>query len=232
MYHWGFIAGNSNTYWIRIWSVISITVRSIPALLRFSTESPACSRWQGMLQRIHKSLIVKHWLVISLLFLIDLLLEQFPLHERIIQFSVCIAELMVIYEQFESFSETCFWSMVFGQWRHQLRMLNNECWVKTLWLQKFSDQLVNESNRCPWRGTNHLMFNTLSIKERPWFFWIEILRQLLAKFLLKFLHHRDPSPGWSEIDVKYFCIVLRVWMKFNDVAASDLQNHLWKHVLG
>ena len=57
-----------------------------------------------MLERIHKSLIVKHRFVVSSLLLLHLLQEQILLHKGIIQLRIRIAKLVVINKELKPLS--------------------------------------------------------------------------------------------------------------------------------
>ena len=50
---------------------------------------------------------------------------------------------MEVYEKLESLSQTGLWSVIFGQWGHELRMLSNESRVLALWLEEMTDKLVD-----------------------------------------------------------------------------------------
>ena len=79
-----------------------------------------------MFQGIDEDLIIEHALVISFFFFFDLLQEEFFLDKGIIEFGISITELMIFDEEFKSFGESWFGSMIFGERRHNLGMLNDE----------------------------------------------------------------------------------------------------------
>lgn len=100
-----------------------------------------------MFQGVDECFIIEHGLIVSFLLLFDLLHEEIFLEERIVEFGVGVTELVVVDEELESLGESWFCPVVFGQWRHHLRMFDNKGWVQTLGLEETSDQLVNQSYR-------------------------------------------------------------------------------------
>jgi hypothetical protein len=85
-----------------------------------------------VLKGIDKDLIVEHGLIVSFLFFLYLLEEELFLNEGVIELSICIAELMVLNEELESFSESRFGSVVFGKRRHHLGVFDDEGGVEAL----------------------------------------------------------------------------------------------------
>ena len=142
-----------------------------------------------MFQSIDEGLIIKHRFVISFLLLFNLLHEQFLLDEGIIQLSVSIAELMMVNEKLESFSQSRFGSVIFGQWRHRLRMFHNESRVQTLRFKEASDQLINKSVGSSWIAAINVMFSTLFVEEDLSLLCFDVFRNGLSQLFLKFFHH-------------------------------------------
>lgn len=123
-----------------------------------------------MLQSIHKDLIVEHTLIITFFLLLDLFQKEFFLDERIVEFSVSVAELVVLDEEFESFSESRFGSVVLSEGRHELRMLDDESRVQALSFQESSNKLVNQPDGgSGFRAINVVLF-ALGIEEDFGFF--------------------------------------------------------------
>ena len=85
-----------------------------------------------MFQGIYEYLVVEHTFIVSFFLLSDLVHKELFLYKRIVKFSIGIAELVILNEQLESLSESRFGSVILGQRRHQLRMFDNEGWIKTL----------------------------------------------------------------------------------------------------
>ena len=92
-----------------------------------------------MLEGSAEVLIVSHGLIISSELLDHLLLEDFSLDEGVIEFREGVAELVVVDEQFESFGELGLFSVVLGEWGHDLWVLSDEGWVFAVDLNEFSD---------------------------------------------------------------------------------------------
>lgn len=226
----GFMAGNNKTSWILIWSVNSMTVLSIPKINWKITQSPSCGGRKSVLQSINESLIVEHRFIISFFLLFNLLHKQFLLNEWVVQFSISVAEFVVVDEKFKSFSQTRFRSVILGQWWHWLWMFNDEGWVQTLRFEEASDQLVNQSGGCSWVATINMMLLALFIEELSCFFCFNIFRKWLAKLFFKFFHHRDSSPWWREIDFEFLLRFGWVWMELDFVATSQFLDHFWEHI--
>ncbi len=80
--------------------------------------------------------------------------------------------------------------------------------------------------------TINVMLDTLLVKENLSFFWFNILRKRHSKMFFKFFHHVDSAPRRSEIDVdNMIWMSFRIWMMFNDIAASEFLDHWRKHIL-
>ncbi len=68
-----------------------------------------------MFQCVYEHIVVEHGFVITFLLLLHLGHEELLLHEGVVQLGVGIAELVVLDEEFESFSETGLAAVVFGK---------------------------------------------------------------------------------------------------------------------
>ena len=118
-----------------------------------------------MLKGVNKDLIVEHGLVISFFLLSHLLQEELLLYEGIVQLGVGVAELVVFDKKLEALGESGLGSMVLGERRHHLRMLNDESGVKALGLKEFAYQLVNKSDSGPGVSAINFVQFALLIKE-------------------------------------------------------------------
>lgn len=123
-----------------------------------------------MLQGIDEHLIVEHAFVISFFLLLDLAHEEFLLYERVVEFGVGVAKLVVLDEEFEPLSKSGLGPVVLGQRRHHLRMLDDEGRVETLGLEKSAHQLVDQPYRSSGIRAFHFVLLALSIEERLSFF--------------------------------------------------------------
>ena len=63
------------------------------------------------------------------------------MHERIVQFSVSIADFVVVHEQFKSLSQSSLASVPFGQRRHDLGMINDEGGVEAFRFNEMTNKL-------------------------------------------------------------------------------------------
>ncbi len=145
--------------------------------------------------------------------------------EGIVQFRVSVTEFVVVDEEFESFGKARFGSVVFGQWGHELRVLNDEGWVETLGFEESTNKLVNKSVGGSGFAAVNVVFFALCVKELSGFFSREVLGEWLAKFLFEFFHHGDSSPWGSEIDLEFLFRFGRVWVELDFVAATDFLDH-------
>lgn len=153
-----------------------------------------------MFQCVNECFIVEHWLVISFFLFSNLLHEEFLLDEWIVQFCVCVTELVVVDEKLESFCQSWFWSVVLGQRWHGLWVFNDEGWVQALSFEEASDKLVNQPVGGSWLAAVNVMLFALLIEEVSGLFSFDILGDWFSKFLFEFFHHWDSSPWGSEID--------------------------------
>ena len=118
-----------------------------------------------MFKSIDKHLIIEHTFIISFFFFANLLQKEFFLDKGIVEFSVSITELVVLDEQFEPFGQSRFRTMVFGQRRHHLRMLDDESRIEALTFKELANQFVNQSDRCAGIRAIYLVLLTLLIVE-------------------------------------------------------------------
>lgn len=153
-----------------------------------------------MFQGIYEDLIVKHRFIVSFLFLTDLGHKEVLLNEGVVELSVCIAEFVIFDEKLETLSKSGLAAMVFGQWGHGLRMLDDKGGVQALRFQEAADQLINEPKGGPWVRAVHLVQLALGIKESLCFLTLQISGQGHSEAFLQLLHHGDSPPRRGEID--------------------------------
>ena len=92
-----------------------------------------------MFECIDEDLVIEHGFIISFFLFLYLLLEEFLLHKWIVELSIGIAELVILNEELEPFSQSRLGPMVLGQRRHHLGVLHDEGGVQTLSLQEAAD---------------------------------------------------------------------------------------------
>lgn len=112
-------------------------------------------------------------------------------------------------------------------------MLHDEGRVLALGFQEVSDQLVDESGGVAWCLAVHMELVTHIVEELTRFLSGDVLGDGFAELGFEFLHHRDSTPGRSEIDFEYLVGMLdSFWMVLDDVASGDFLDHLRKHIFG
>lgn len=109
------------------------------------THTPTTSRRQTVLQAGAEVLVDDLGLVVTLVLLVGLLLETQTLVERVVQLSVGINDLLLTDEGLESLAETGMLTVVFGQWRHHLRVAENKGGVDTGLFDELAHELVEHT---------------------------------------------------------------------------------------
>lgn len=186
-----------------------------------------------MLQGVHEHVVVEHGFVISFILLLHLIKEQILLHEGIVEFGVGIAELMVVDKQLEALGESRLASMILGKGRHQLGMLHDESGILALAFEEVANQLVDESGGVSWSLAIDMEFVADAIKEFPSFFGGDVLREWFTNLCFELFHHGNPTPWWREINLKDLIWMLNSFgVMLDDVASSDILDHLRQHIFG
>lgn len=88
--------------------------------------------------------IVAHGLIVASILGLHLLHEQLLLHEGVIQFGVRIAQLMVVDEELEAFSQPSLRTVLLSQRTHDLRVVDDEGGVQEARFHEVPNQLIQQ----------------------------------------------------------------------------------------
>ena len=188
-------------------------------------HAPSSGRWQAVFESLDEGLIDALCLIISGIFGSCLLLEAFELDLRVVQLGVRVNELVLVREQLEALCQALLRAMPFGQWTHQLGVIDDEAGADALGLQILADKLVNQTGgRARVRALNVLL-DTQLVEEFACFLSLEVTApgQLDTESLLKSLHHFNSAEWRREIDLVHLVGVAFVvpWVVLNLVFTVD-----------
>jgi len=88
-----------------------------------------------------------------------LTLEGLKLCFWVVQLCVSVDDLVIVTEKFESFGETFFGSVPFGEWRHNSWGIDDISWVLALGFKEMSAKFIDQTSGSSWvRALNIMVF--------------------------------------------------------------------------
>eukprot|EP00043_Microstomoeca_roanoka_P005695 m.57371 g.57371 ORF g.57371 m.57371 type:complete len:452 (-) comp13076_c0_seq1:1275-2630(-) len=128
------------------------------------SHAPTSCGWKTVLKGLDKHLVYNLSLLITHGLVLGLLLEALALNLWVVQLCVSIAHLLSAHKELETLCQTRDRSVPFGQWAHNLWVIDDKCGVNGLGLQVLANELIRKTSSSAWRSAVNTKLNTQVIQ--------------------------------------------------------------------